>query len=342
MKKIIYFRSYSNILDYMGKTKRSDFWIDFLIHTFLLIVSIFFENYFLNGDLLVFAIFASILVYYLYILPLLTRRLRDVGIEPCLSFLSLLVVPIILILIFCIYRSKDLMTEERFNRVRRIRILIPILVIANILLLIVFLPGFLIVGSLFYDIVILSDTPKTTYLNTNIEDYQSEVSELCNAEDMLPSLSSLTEYEEIKYSYKECLYSTFLGFYSEGISLYVTYDDNYLEKKTEVLNTYDFLEEPIMRSDEYIIPLTEFVHNGYTYQIVMDYSYTYNNTGTCKSFMLIGYSDEKQEIAYHYFYDFDLDFICYTTDDLGNKMNEFMDDFFYYFEDWGGIYGDIK
>ena len=85
----------------------------------------------------------------------MTRRLRDVGIEPCLSFLSLLVVPIILILIFCIYRSKDLMTEERFNRVRRIRILIPILVIANILLLIVFLPGFLIVGSLFYDIVIV-------------------------------------------------------------------------------------------------------------------------------------------------------------------------------------------
>ena len=66
MKKIIYFRSYINILDYMGKTKRSDFWIDFLIHTFLLIVSIFFENYFLNGDLLVFAIFTSILLYYLY------------------------------------------------------------------------------------------------------------------------------------------------------------------------------------------------------------------------------------------------------------------------------------
>ena len=90
-------------------------------------------------------------------------------------------------------------------------------------------------GSLFYDIVILEKNPKVTYLNRNIEDYQTEASELGNALSMLPSLDSITNYEEIKYSYQESLYSTFLGFYSEGISLYVSYSDNYFEEKNEVL-----------------------------------------------------------------------------------------------------------
>ena len=49
-------------------------------------------------------------------------------------------------------------------------------------------------GSLFYDIVILEKNPKVTYLNTNIEEYQTEVSELGNASSMLPSLDSITDY----------------------------------------------------------------------------------------------------------------------------------------------------
>ena len=196
------------------------------------------------------------------------------------------------------------------------------------------LPICILFGSLFYDIVILEKNPKVTYLNTNIEDYQTEVSELGNASSMLPSLDSITDYEEIKYSYKESLYSTFLGFYSEGISLYVSYSDNYLEEKNDVLSNYNFLENPIIDNNEYyIMPLTKFVYRDFTYQVVMDYNFYSNNEPTCSSFMLIGYSDTKQEIAYHYYYDSDLDFICLNTEDSYEKMTELIEEAFYYFED---------
>ena len=215
------------------------------------------------------------------------------------------------------------------------KIFIKSLKIFGILLLSIFVLRICILfGSLFYDIVILEKNPKVTYLNTNIEDYQTEVSELGNASSMLPSLDSITNYEEIKYSYKESLYSTFLGFYSEGISLYVSYSDNYLEEKNDVLSNYNFLENPIIDNNEYyIMPLTEFVYRDFTYQIVMDYNYYSTGKPTCSSFMLVGYNDTSQEIAYHYYHDSDLDFICLDTEDTYEEMIKLVENAFYYFED---------
>ena len=81
------------------------------------------------------------------------------------------------------------------------------------------------------------------------------------------------------------------------------------------------------------MPLTKFVYRDFTYQVVMDYNFYSNNEPTCSSFMLIGYSDTKQEIAYHYYYDSDLDFICLDTEDTYEEMIKLVENAFYYFED---------
>ena len=51
---------------------------------------------------------------------------------------------------------------------------------------------------------------------------------------------------------------------------------------------------------------------------------------TVKSFILVGYSDQANKIAYCYFYDFDLDLLAWEGEDALTAMHQFMDEHFHW------------
>ena len=65
------------------------------------------------------------------------------------------------------------------------------------------------------------------HLTTNINDYENVLNAVKNASKMMPKLESLSDYEEIRFSSQEKLFSFTLGFCSYGISLFVKYENNY-------------------------------------------------------------------------------------------------------------------
>ena len=168
-------------------------------------------------------------------------------------------------------------------------------------------------------------------VGTDISKYEEDCVTYNNAKNMMPPLDSLTDYTAIEYSHKTYVYSYFMSFLSNGLALFVQYDESvYNEKKAEVLNSYDFLEEPIFHSGGYQLPLTEFTYGNYRMKIVPDENYS--ASFACKSFMLIGFDDINNRIVYCYHYDFDIDYISLIDDDPEKTMQIFMDNRFYWID----------
>ena len=136
---------------------------------------------------------------------------------------------------------------------------------------------------------------------------------------MMPSLSELGTYTDIKYSHKnrEDLFVT------DTLSLFVKYSNvEYKTNKQKVLEKYDFIREPIINDKGwYLIPVSEIDYKGYHFKIVSD-NKAYS---ACQSFLMVGFDDTNSKIAYCYHYDVDLDLIAEPTDDLLEKMTDFID-----------------
>ena len=169
-------------------------------------------------------------------------------------------------------------------------------------------------------------------IETDISKYSENLQGIGSAERMMPSLESLGDYVSLEYTYKVHCYSTFVGFFSDGYELCVTYDESQYEtKKAEVLSSYDFLQEPVIAEDgDYLIPLTELHYKGFTLKIVPDETqFTYC---PCKSFMMVGYNDATNQIVYLYHYDFDIDYIATADEDPEAEMIELIEDAFSWIE----------
>lgn len=163
-------------------------------------------------------------------------------------------------------------------------------------------------------------------VSTDIEEYEEDCAYYVNASDFMPDLDSLTDYTEIFYSHKTKVYSCFMGFASDGLALFVQYDESVYEmKKAELLNSYTFLETPVIYDDRYELPVTEFFYKNYYIKVILDPDYS---NSACKSFALIGFDDESKSVVYCYHYSFDLDYIAEQDEDLTAEMCEFMDDAF--------------
>ena len=151
-----------------------------------------------------------------------------------------------------------------------------------------------------------------------IEDYLNTGSEIdVHAKEMMPTLDNLPGYEEIEYKYTN---KTILFFQSTSVALIVKYDDQTYESgKEKLAENYTFVTSAtsdVTGTSEY-----EFSINSYTFKIVGGNEFP-------KSFGMIGTSDEKQSIAYLYFYDFDLDNI--GEEDDSNPMPNFVNQYFDY------------
>lgn len=164
-------------------------------------------------------------------------------------------------------------------------------------------------------------------VSTDITNYEEDCATYGNASDFMPELDSLGDYTDISYSHKKTFYSAFMGFISEGLALFVEYDETIYEiKKEEILNSYTFLDEPVLNSDydAYLLPVTSFSYKNYQMKIIPDENY---NTA-CKSFAMVGFDDENKSIVYCYHYSFDMDYIAEVAEDPEAEMCEFMDTVF--------------
>ena len=160
---------------------------------------------------------------------------------------------------------------------------------------------------------------------TDISAYETDCAIYENASDFMPDLESLTDHTDLFYSHKTSA-SRFMGFVSEGLALFVQYDELlYKAKKEEVLNSYTFLDAPVLEyNDEfYILPVTEFHYKNYHMKVVPDIEHP--DSDACESFALIGFDDENKSIVYCYHYDIDLDYIAKQDEDPEAEMCIFMD-----------------
>ncbi|UOQ49824.1 hypothetical protein MUN88_07050 [Gracilibacillus caseinilyticus] len=167
--------------------------------------------------------------------------------------------------------------------------------------------------------------------STAIDDYLNTGTRLDeHAKDMMPALDDLLEYEDVEYVYT---HKRILLFQAHSVALIVQYDEETYEgAKEKLADHYTFLNHEISsdHSEETIIPDYEFAINSYTFKVAKGNEESH--THYPKSFGMIATSDEKQRIAYLYFYDFDLDYI--GDEEGSNAMVDFVKDYFDYdFED---------
>ena len=314
LKNIPYLRIWANLFNYEARLNRKDFIIDLFLFAFVqsLLFVLIYQSLRLNHNAFVVLIINWLAILFLQTLSLFSRRLTDIGMKFNYVFYIFAVLTIPSMIVICLGKSKDEFDENTLNkknRIRKIFLRLPIGIIASAPCLIVIL----FFGIMIYDFI---RSPRTLEESTDIDKYEKYVEEVKYASTLMPNLDDLNSYTDAKFGYKHVLYFTILGFQSDNISLFVTYDDNYTEEKQSVLSSYDFLKEEELGE----FPVTSFDYRGYSFQIVPNRDYRNDGSCTCKTFMMIGYNDANNTIAYLYFYDFDIDYI----DNMNNELENFI------------------
>jgi len=163
--------------------------------------------------------------------------------------------------------------------------------------------------------------------STNIKKYLNSGRKIdTHAKNFMPAIEDLPEYKDISYNYN---HESIVIYETDTISLVVNYnEETYDKEKEKLLEMYKFLDQKVISNfdeSKYYIPEYEFSINSYAFKVV-DKSDNYNAKYP-KSFGMIGTSDEKNSIAYLYFYDDDLDYI---QEDNENPMTNFVKKYFKY------------
>ncbi len=137
-----------------------------------------------------------------------------------------------------------------------------------------------------------------SYISNNIKDYNSWIEKDSFAEEALPKLTDIGNYSSIKFTHKtpnDPFIST-----TTTIAIFASYDsENYEKEKDRIFEKYLFFEE----TNEYFESISAEV-NGYDFKIVEQIKN--NEMYTIKisrCFLVIGYNDESNIVAYLYFWD---------------------------------------
>ena len=149
-----------------------------------------------------------------------------------------------------------------------------------------------------------------TITKTNLKYYEKYTS----TNDLMPSLESLPEYEDIRFKY---YHKNNFIFASDAYTLIVTYDEQtYQEEKDKLDEKYYFQDEPL--NDWTTVPKEpEFTLGTFYFRFLSEEAYwdKHHNNYPQKIYF-IGTSDVTNEIAYIEFCDIDLDLI--------NSLQEFL------------------
>ena len=145
--------------------------------------------------------------------------------------------------------------------------------------------------------------------NEAVQQYYSSVSE----RELMPDLSELGNPAKIEY-YN--LFSSFLIFSCETDGLICNYNqEDYVLQKARLDTAYKFQTE---KTEDGFVPMVEI--DGYQFQMLSIDEY---NLYYPMEVVLIGYSDDTNEIVYLRFFDIDLDYITslydFITEECGWK-----------------------
>jgi hypothetical protein len=152
-------------------------------------------------------------------------------------------------------------------------------------------------------LIIVLSSCKRVY--SDIDKYENYINSIPGAQDFMPSLDQLLTYERHAVFYVETS--------SKSLNLIVYYSpDEYQDAKDIFLNSYEFLEEPLMEYNYYTIPEVEIFYNGYVIKVVKDENFNYP-----EQFGMFGYSDINHSISFMFFYDRSLNRLeSYSLSDL--------------------------
>jgi len=170
-----------------------------------------------------------------------------------------------------------------------------------------------------------------TTFGTWVFRYDKYLSWMPNSDLVMPEIEDLGEYENlvVRFKHKQLFF-----FSSDTIVLYVQYDETeYEQKKANMYEEYNLLEEPVIIDDDYMMPEVETTLNGYHIFVVDNSNGIYSDCWDedyCfpKHFGMIGHNDETKELIYMFFYDPDLDLIAWSYESPQGKLSEFITEYF--------------
>jgi len=168
-------------------------------------------------------------------------------------------------------------------------------------------------------IIMVLSLPMCVRYDDNLDHYEADVEEYM-AEAFMPALDDLEEHTGVQYLVKK----------DEGVfpryslRLIVNYEEQaFAAEKIRLETAYTYLGEPQMSGGDYTMPVTEFSAAGFDFKVAV-----FENTEFPKCFGMVGISEEKNQIAYLWHYDPDLDYICEADEDRTAKMVEFVEEHF--------------
>lgn len=346
LSKIPFIRIWANLLVFKGKESKKEYIVDYLcwlvIALAFLIASIVFYYKIINTEyqkLIIPLFFINYSFYRLSLLAMTARRLKDSGNPWKLCFLIFTPFGCIWAGVVCCFANSKEEVGENYRRQNKKAIFGPSLAFA--IICVVTLPIRLIVFGLWFIDVPLGNTDIAK--SFDIEKYDYYRNRIKGAEEGLPTLDDLGNYSNAYFAYRQVVYSFIVGFSSDGISLFADYSDvnDYNLAKEFANSRYSFIKEPIIQDDsKYTFPVSSFVYKGYSFQISYTEHSVYHSANDekkehiyPKSFSMVGFDDVNNSIAYLYYYDLDLDYLCdknATIEERNKCMPELIEEAFYW------------
>lgn len=161
-------------------------------------------------------------------------------------------------------------------------------------------------------VIVLSSCEK---VYSDIDKYDDYIESIPGADEYMPKLIDLPAYTGYEVFYVENS--------GKSINLNIKYDtQDYELAKTTILDTYDFLDEPLMGNGYSIIPEVEILYKNYVIKVVYDENFQYP-----EAFGLLGYSDLDSTISFMFFYDESMNSLgnSYSMEDLIEDSFRFTD-----------------
>lgn len=328
LEKAPYIRVWANLFNVKSKTNRRDFAIDFFLHLIIwasvicLLMFTFDDKSFKRVTVSLILLLFSALMAIGGSISLIGRRLNDIGYKWQYSFLILIPLVSLVIIAVCLFKKGSVSEGEKKNFPKALETTVIIFALGPFAIpVLIFVAG-----------MVLAATGGIVTTSKNIDEFDTYLEKVPYANEFIPDYRiDIGNYSQVQFGYKKT--STF--FQSEGITLIASYDEvTYVSEKQKSLEKYYFLEEPVVRGENYIFPVTTFEYEGYTFKIAPKRDYWTSGTLTCKSFMMLGHNDLESKIAYLYFYDIDIDYLASVSDSKGvidNCMPKLIKDYYVWF-----------
>lgn len=319
LKKVPFVRIWANLFDFKGKETFVEYLVDYFMWLatalpFLVLTIVYYYRWINTEQDIYIPLMLGILLLYLRI-PLLAmsaRRFRATDNPWKLCFLILMPFGFAWAPLVCLNANSKEKLGDKYRKANRDAFLAPS-IIGAVAFVLTLIPRIVLFSHVF---IVIPFYPVTFAKSFDIEKYEHYRGKIEYANEGLPELHDVEGYSNIYFSYRES--STSLIFsHTHGIALFVDYGVNYEEKKEILLSPYTFISEPITSNynSNYIFPVSEFTYKNYNFKIALTERAVYHSSDgrvdySPKSFTMVGTNDADKSLAFLYYFDFDIDWLC--------------------------------